>query len=348
MRAPEVYREAVHMKNIAAFVLLLPFPVVLPGGSPEKESFIETVRGPLDPARLGPVLSHEHILVDFIGAEKASRDRYDPDEVVRVVLPHLRALKERGCGTIVDCTPAYLGRDPELLARLSKSSGLHILTNTGYYGAMNDKFLPRHAFQETADQLCARWVKEHRGGIEGSGIRPGFIKIGVDSGPLSAVDRKLVVAAARCHLKTGLTICVHTGKGASLEIIETLKAERVSPSAYVWVHAQNEKDRSVHLKAAREGAWLEFDGLSPTSLDGHVRAALDLIQKGHIEHLLFSHDAGWYSVGEERGGSFRGYTFLFESFLPALRRRGITDSQIETLVVKNPARAFSGGIRKLR
>ena len=101
-----------------------------------------TVRGPIPPEEMGPTLPHEHVLVDFVGAREASRDRYDADEVYRVALPHLRRIREQGIRTLVECTPAYLGRDPALLRRLSEASGLHILTPTGYYGAGRGKYLP--------------------------------------------------------------------------------------------------------------------------------------------------------------------------------------------------------------
>jgi predicted metal-dependent phosphotriesterase family hydrolase len=303
---------------------------------------ILTVRGPIAPRDLGTTLMHEHVMVDFVGADKVSRDRYDPDEVFRVALPHLRALKKKGCRTLVECTPAYLARDAALLRRLSEASGLHIVTNTGYYGAADDKAVPAHAYRETPDQLAARWTEEFRGGIEGTGIRPGFMKIGVDKGRLSEIDRKLIVAAARCHGQTGLRISVHTGDGAAaLDILGTLKEEGVSPEAYVWIHAQSETDRSIHVRAAEAGAWLEFDGVSPKSLDQHVAAVTDMIRRGHLGRLLVSQDAGWYHVGEPRGGDYRGYTFLFEAFLPALRSRGVTEAQIRALLEDNPARVLT-------
>jgi len=114
---------------------------------------VSTVRGPVDAAVLGTTLVHEHVLVDFVGADKVSRQRYDGDEAFRTVLPHLLALKERGDRTLVECTPAWLGRDPALLRRLSEASGLHIVTNTGYYGAAQHKYLPAHAFDESAAGL---------------------------------------------------------------------------------------------------------------------------------------------------------------------------------------------------
>jgi phosphotriesterase-related protein len=335
--------------NRREFLFVLPFLSTAPAWlcAKSESSVVHTVDGPIDSDKLGVTLMHEHVMVDFIGADKVSRARYDADKVFEVALPHLKDLKSRGCTTLVECTPDYLGRDPLLLRRLSKASGLNLLTNTGYYAAAQNKFVPAHAYRETADALAARWVREFKNGIEDTGIKPGFMKIGVDAGPLSEIGRKLITAAARCHLQTGLTIHVHTGNGAAaMEIIDTLKREKVSPNAYVWVHAQNEKDRDLHRKAAEVGAWVEFDGVSERSLDAHVDAVLDLIGRGHLDQLLVSQDAGWYHVGEPGGGNYRGYTFLFDNFLPALRKKGVSESQIKTLMVLNPARALAVQVRK--
>jgi phosphotriesterase-related protein len=303
---------------------------------------IHTVRGPIEVGQMGVTLVHEHVLVDFVGAEKVSRSRYDADEAFRTILPHLQELQGRGCRTLVECTPAYLGRDPVLLRRLSEASGLHIVTNTGYYGAANDIAVPSHAHAETARHLADRWTSEARSGIEGTAVRPGFVKIGVDAGALSGIDRKLVEAGALCHLDTGLTLAIHTGNGAAaLEILEVLKRAGVSPEAYVWVHPQNEKDRAIHTRAAQQGAWVEFDGVSPKSLEAHVEGVMDLAGRGLLGRVLVSQDAGWYHVGEPKGGDYRPYTFLFDAFVPALRARGLREADIRTLLVENPARAFA-------
>ena len=300
---------------------------------------VETVRGPVSASDLGVTLVHEHVLVDFIGADKVDRRRYDAEEAFRAALPHLVALKERGAGTLVECTPAWLGRDPPLLRRLSEASGLHIVTNTGYYGAGQDKYLPAHAFQESAEKLADRWTAEWRGGIETTGIRPGFIKTGVDAGTLSPLHRKLITAAALCHRRTGLRIHCHTGDGrAAMDILSVLDEQRVSPTAFVWVHAQNEKDGALHRRAARAGAWIELDGIAEESRDAHVSAVLALARAGQLRRTLISQDSGWYHVGEPGGGRFRPYTFLFDGFLPALRRAGLSERDVRTLLVDNPAR----------
>jgi phosphotriesterase-related protein len=297
---------------------------------------------------MGATLVHEHVLVDFAGAERVSRSRYDAGEAFRVILPHLQDLHKRGCRTLLECTPAYLGRDPLLLRRLSEASGLHIVTNTGYYGAASDSAVPKHAYAESARQLAARWTAEFRAGIEGTGIRPGFVKIGVEPGRLSDIDRKLVEAAALCHLDTGLTLAVHTGDGAAaLEIVSVLTRLGVSPEAYVWVHSQNERDLATRSWAAQQGTWIELDGVAPGSLDAHLEGIVDLFRRDQLDRVLVSHDAGWYHVGEPGGGGYRPHTFLFDTLVPALRARGLDEADVRRLLVDNPARAFATRPRPL-
>ena len=297
--------------------------------------------------RMGITLPHEHVLVDFIGAERVSRSRYDPEEAFRTALSHLETVHGLGCRTFIDCTPAYIGRDAQLLKRLSVSSGLSILTNTGFYGAGRNKYLPALAMEETEDQLAARWILEATKGIENTGIRPGFIKIGVDAGPLSTIHEKLVRAAARTHRETGLTIASHTGDGtAALSELRILKEEGLSGNSFIWVHAQNETDSDLHEQAAQQGAWVEFDGISPKSIDQHVSLVRALRDRGYLNRILISHDAGWYHVGEPGGGTFRSFETLFTQFLPALRNVGFGEIEIETLIKENPRDAFSIGVRR--
>jgi phosphotriesterase-related protein len=316
-------------------------------GAPE--GLIQTVRGPIEPSALGRTLAHEHVLCDFIGAAETGRQRWDPDEVVAVMRPHLEALKERGFKAFADATPAWIGRDPEVLRRLSELTGLHILTNTGYYGAARDKFLPAHALEESAGELAARWTAEWREGIGGSGIKPGFLKTGVDPGPLSAIDRKLVRAAALAHLETGLTIACHTGEArAALEVLETVEDEGVAAAAHIIVHADSIADAEVHRRLAAAGAWVEYDAVGAKPIDFHVRLIREMIEAGHLERLLISHDAGWFSAGEPGGGreKIRPYTALWDRLVPALREAGVADEDIDKLLAGNPRRAFTIAVRK--
>lgn len=303
---------------------------------------VPTVLGPVDPSRLGIVLVHEHVLVDFIGADRIGPGRYDREEAFRTILPHLRRLRELGAGALLECTPRYLGRDPGLLVRLSRESGLHLITNTGLYGAAGGKYLPAKVRDEaTVDELSSAWVGEARSGIEGTGVRPGFVKIGVDGVPFPEYNRRLVLAAARVAREAGLSIHQHSGSGAaalhSLELIGPDLARR-----FVWVHAQSEQDESLHRRAAEAGAWVEFDGIAPDTVDRHVALVLAMKRAGHLRRTLISHDAGWYHVGEPGGGRFRPFDTLFERFRPAYRAAGGTAEDLAVLLEENPRRLLTG------
>jgi phosphotriesterase-related protein len=312
-----------------------------------KGPHLMTVAGPIDAASAGLALSHEHVLVDFVGADQSGPHRYNVDTVFEKVSPHLTRAHELGARLFIECTPEFLGRDPKLLSRLAESTKLKILTNTGLYGAREGKFLPPYAATETAEQLAARWIAEARDGIEGTGIRPGFIKCGVNTdAELSPGDRKLVEAAAIAHRATGLTIAVHTGLGPGLAEIEILKSKGVAPSAWIWVHAQNASNAYI-ARAAKQGAWLSFDGLRPETLDRHLELCIIMRDLNHLGRVLISHDAGWYAPDKPDGGTFRDFQVMFTEFLPMLKKAGFTDAEIDQIVIKNPARAFTVETRLL-
>ena len=111
-------------------------------------------------------------------------------------------------------------------------------------------------------------------------------------------------------------------------------------SAFIWVHAQAERDESFHARAARRGAWVEFDGISASSVARHVALVQRMKAEGLLGHVLVSHDAGWYRVGEPGGGEFRPYDTLFTAFVPALKASGFSDAEIRQLLVDNPRRAL--------
>jgi phosphotriesterase-related protein len=313
-----------------------------------KKPQVMTINGWIDAAQMGKTLIHEHFLVDFIGAAQTNTNRWDKEKVIAKVLPYLSEIKALGIKTVFDCTPNFLGRDVELLKLLAQKSGLQILTNTGYYGAVNNKYLPQWAFTETAEQLAERWIKEFRNGIDGTNLKPGFIKIGVDSGKnMTELHQRLVKAAGFTHLATGLTICSHTGPAhIAFEEIEILNSIGVGPSAFVWVHAQGENNKAGHTKAARMGTWVSLDGIGWGDFQTYADS-IDLMKSnGVLNRLLISHDAGWYKPDEPDGGDFKGYTNIFQELIPLLKQKGFTDADFEQILVRNPAEAFAIRVRK--
>ncbi len=312
-----------------------------------KAGTVMTVRGPIDSAELGRTLEHEHILVYFIGAEETGYHRWDRGEVSQQVLPYLEQAKDLGFQSLIECTPAFLGRDPQLLKSLSETTRLHLVTNTGYYGARENKYIPEDIQKLSADELAARWIKEFENGIEDTGIKPGFIKIGVDRGDtLSPMHEKLVRAACRAHLETGLTIACHTGPTQAIfQMVEILQEECVSPEALIWVHA-TQADQESQLKAARLGLWVSIDNVNdtPNRIDFVSRALVRLKNAGLQDRVLLSHDAGWYRPGEENGGKFRDYTAISSHLIPRIMRMGYNSTYVDKLLIDNPRRAFELGV----
>ena len=326
--------------NLKRFFFALLSIVIISSCSPDIPE-INTVTGGISIKKMGKTLAHEHLLVDFIGADSTGYHRWNKEEVIEKVLPYLIEIKKLNYKTLVDCTPAYLGRDPELLKTLSERSGVQIITNTGYYSAVNGKFLPNHAFTETAEEIAARWIDEAKNGIEGTGIYPGFIKISVERGPLQEINRKIVEAACITHLETGLTIMSHTGPAEpAFQQLEILRQYGIDPSAFIWTHANNEKDFDKLLRAAKMGAFISWDNFKPEDADKYVEFFLFMKKHSVLHTVLFSHDAGWYKPGEPEGGTFRGFTDIENYLIPALEDAGVAQYDIFQVFFKNPVEAF--------
>ena len=147
-------------------------------GSEPRE--VMTVRGRIRAERMGVTLTHEHLLANFNPHTEGAKEPvdYGRDEVLKIALPHLARIRDLGCRTFIDATAVGLGRDVRLLRRLSEQSGLNILTTTGNYAAVEYRFLPQYVYDSSPEVLARRWIDEWIHGIDGTDVRPGFIKLG--------------------------------------------------------------------------------------------------------------------------------------------------------------------------
>ena len=330
-------------KSVIAISLLLLFVTC---SSNNKRTLIQSVTGEITASPGEIWLSHEHLLVDFIGADSIDAKRWDHDSVINTTLNYLEELKQHNVKYFVDATPAYLGRDVLLLEKIAKRTGLTIITNTGFYGAVNNKYVPAFAFDKTPEELAEIWINEYENGIDGTSVKPGFIKISVDaSDTLDTIDQKLVKAAAITHLQTGLTIASHTGEAKGLwPQLKILKEMNVSPEAFIWVHAQNEKDNNNYLLAAKEGCWISLDGLG-WELEKHTEKILFAKEHKILDRILISHDAGWYDP-QKQVQAIQPYTNIFKRLYPELMSKGFSQEEFDILISQNPAKAFSISFKK--
>ena len=338
------------MKRIFISIVTVQLLLVCTGCSPEPENVIMTVNGPIPAKELGTTLVHEHVLVDFIGADSTGYHRWNKLEAVERIVPFLSEIQDMKVKTLIECTPAYVGRDPVLLKMLSDRTGMQLVTNTGYYGSHGNKFIPEAFYGMTAREISEVWIDEFENGIDGSGIKPGFIKIAVEnSDTLSPEHVKIVTAAAYTHNRTGLVIASHTGPdNPAFAQIKILRSYGVNPSSFIWVHAQH-GTLEGNIRAASQGTWISLDNVNTDNNGGvedefsvawYAERILSLKEAGLLNRVLISHDAGWYSPGQENGGNFRGYSGIFTTLVPALSERGLNQMEIDQLLITNPQKAF--------
>ena len=308
--------------------------------SPDYSWWFETTQGPVLAKGLGIVLPHEHIFTDLRGPTTPGYGQADGADVVRVMAPLLADAREKGVGVMFECSSIGVGRNVAVIAQVAETSGLPVVVPTGVYGRAN--FAPLEHRNMTEDELTTLFISEIQDGIEGTGIKAGFIKISTDEGPMNALLEKILRAAGRAASQTGAAIASHTPVGSNaVRQVDIL--ESIDPAIrFIWVHAQNESNRNIHVQLAARGAYIEFDSLgwNPGQDSTYISAIKNLLANGHGDRILLSHDAGWYQPGSASGGTQKPFTYLIDTFIPKLRDAGVDDATIRMITQTNPVRAF--------
>jgi phosphotriesterase-related protein len=306
------------------------------------ERLLITTTGPIDADAAGLILPHEHIFTDLRGPDRPGYGKADREEVIRVMKPLLVGAKSAGVNTLIECTTIGVGRNVPVVAELASESGLHIVVPTGVYGRA--QFAPKR-FAEMSENDLARWMtQEIVAGIEGTGVKAGFIKTAASETGLQPLEEKFLRASARASRQTGVAIASHTTSGeVARNQVNILEELELPLDRFVWVHAQAEGDTSIHEDLARRGAYIELDsvGSSPEEDEKILKMIRRLIDAKLQDRILVSHDAGWYNPGQPNGGKQRGYTQLTREFLPKMKKAGVNDALIRKITEENPFRAFS-------
>ena len=255
--------------------------------------YVMTVSGEIAVEEMGKTLVHEHIVTNFKGTTNPNQSFEDQAEAINFILPHLKYLKSLGYSTLIECTPSYIGKNAGLLQQLSVLSGINIITNTGYYAAVDKKYLPENVYRITAQSLASIWQKEWEEGISDTGIRPGFIKLGVGKGELDDIEQKIFQAGLILSKASGMVVAVHTGDGTSIKSQYRLsKQHGFDLNKLIWVHAQNGKDEE-RIEMAKSGIWISLDGVSETRIEDYIKMIVALRDHSLLSRLLLSHDDGW-------------------------------------------------------
>ncbi len=304
---------------------------------------LHTVRGPVAATAVsGPVLAHEHLALD-LGSEADREAVLHPGAHGTSVAGELSRLREEyGLAVVVELTCRGMGRDPYALRRVSEASGVAVVAATGWY---HESFHPPEVAAADTDLLARTLVHEIAYGIAGTGVRPGVIgEVGSRGDRPSEPERRVLTAAARAAVATGLSVATHahlgTGGPAQLELLigAGLPAHRVSIG-----HQDLLDDPVVHRELAAAGAYVAFDTIGKEDYaadDTRLRLLLALLEAGHADRALLSCDISRHRYLLAEGG--HGYGHLFRSFLPKARAAGVDDHTIDALTRRNPLRFLLG------
>lgn len=313
---------------------------------------VMTVRGPVPVEQVGFCLPHEHTFIDLVRIHPTQLLAYDfqlldhrmvTEEVgLFVTAVEKSPFASAGRPLLVELTSGpRMGRDPNGLLQLSTKLDVHIVMGCGWY---REPWFEPEFERRTVRELTTTLLNEIEVGVAG-GIKPGIIgELGTDRDFVSPAEERVLRAAARAHLKTGLTITLHArASKVALAQIETLREEGVDPGRIIAGHTDSIHEPDYHEELARLGAWVEFDtvrGKVPYAADRSIRYIIEARRRGYLRQLLLSSDVCALSHLHAYGGS--GYDYIPALFSLRLREAGFSDEELWILFVENPRRALTG------
>jgi phosphotriesterase-related protein len=317
-------------------------------------ALVETVRGPVDVDSLGTTLMHEHVFVLNEEVRENYPAEWDETDRVDDAIAKLTALYDRGCQTIVDPTVLGLGRDIRRIRRVADGVPLKIIVATGLYTYNDLPFYFRFRLPRGGglDPMAEMFIGDIRTGIAGTDIKAAFLKCAIDDQGLTPGVERAMRAVGQAHKETGAPITVHTHpvSHTGREVLRVLREEGVDLSRVVLGHSGDSTDLDYLTELADSGCLLGMDRFGIdiiTPFEQRVQAVAALCERGYAGSMVLSHDAScyidWFPRAAIAGFAPRWhYEHIFDDVLPALRDRGVTQEQIETMLIANPRRYFSG------
>ncbi|WP_431843086.1 phosphotriesterase family protein [Calidifontibacter indicus] len=323
---------------------------------------VETVGGPVATGDLGQVLMHEHVFT--IGTEIRENypgypDPWDEEKRVADAVEKLNECAGRGVRTIVDPTVIGLGRYIPRIQRINEQVDLNIVVATGIY-TYHDEPVQFHftgpgRVIDQPEPMVELFLKDIREGIADTGVKAGVLKCAIDEAGMTPGVERVMRAVATAHRETGTPVIVHTHAHgqAGLAALQVFESEGADLSKVVMGHSGDSTDLDYLRKLADAGAVLGMDRFGIDlfcPFEDRVNTVAEMVRLGYVESMVLSHDASCYSDFYPEAAVHAAlpnwhFTHIHDDVLPALRERGVTDEQISTMLVDNPARYFNAGAK---
>jgi phosphotriesterase-related protein len=310
---------------------------------------IETVNGPIDADALGRTLIHEHFRFRDEGAAMQFPHLYDEADEMEKALADARAVMSHDIKTVVDPNAMTGSRSAEFSKRVADETGVQIVLATGIY---TYDYLPQVFQNRDPDQVAACYVHDIEEGMQGTDVKAAFIKCACDEPGMTPNVEKLHRASARASLQTGKPIMAHSRpeNTTGLDQMRVFTEEGVDPTKVQIAHTGDTDDLDYIEKLLDTGCWIGLDryGLDLfLATDRRNATTTALLERGYADRMFLSQDycstLDWFPPEVQEALRATevpqwSMTFLFEEVIPTLREDGMTDEQLDTMMVDNPRR----------
>ena len=316
---------------------------------------VQTARGPVPLADLGRVFMHEHVFVLNEEIRQNYATGWDEEQQVAAAAAKLSALQRRGVATIVDPTVLGLGRNIPRIQRVAARTGVNIIVAAGLYTYNDLPFYFRYRGPDSgtggADPMTELFAADIIEGIAGTGVRAAFLKCAIEDEGLTPGVERVMRAVARTHAITGAPVMVHTHptSQSGLAALRVLTEEGTDLSRVIMAHSGDTGDLDYLTRLADAGCLLGMDrfGLDIVlPFEERVATVAALAARGYADRMVLAHDVAchidWFPAGLIDVFAPNWHLeHLLDDVLPALREQGVTDEQIDTMLVDNPRRYFA-------
>jgi len=340
---------------------------------------VTTVLGPVPADSLGKTLAHEHVFFDLRCYFTESEDDptgtegdapITPDrlwwlrthpmnsrpnlvhEDVDLATQEVMLFRQAGGNSVVDVTTVGIAPHPRELAEVSRRTGAHIVSGTGFYVAGS---YPAEIANWSEEQFADFFVQELEQGIDGTAIRAGLIgELGIGNPPPDG-ERRMLRAAARVQRDLSVAVSLHPSWGpeGALAAVSAAQDAGLDPFRTTISHLDNRfrDDVPLFLHVARRGFFLDLDCFGrdlyyphvnaqlPSDTD-RIRVLLSLVDAGFVGQILVAQDICFAHELVANGGY--GYAHFLRTTTPRLLRSGLDQSALDSLLIHNPHRWLAG------
>lgn len=298
---------------------------------------IQTVLGDIKASELGITMCHEHIAMDL------SPVRKDDDSVFadkELILCELQKLKKLGAQSVIEVTSADMGRNVKALEYYAKASGLSIIASTGAY--LSD-YHPKWLCEASVLEIQNYFMSEITVGIENTSIKAGLIaEIATGRDVIQKTEEKVFKAAGRASNATDCAISTHCDRGMNgHRQIDLLVDNGAAEDNIILGHIDLSSNIEYQLSLLSRGVNIAFDTISKIKFrsdEDRIDNLVELLQHGYEDKIVLSQDVSRLSYFTKSGGL--GYTAVLSSFVPSLKKHGVSENQIDKMLRQNPARIF--------